>query len=88
MLNLFCKFSFFISFVTGIRWRIINKTVTLEIQQAKYDGYKILSSTLMWSRNLTSLNNVAILTAKKKSFRLDDINLPPTYYVTGLLIKF
>ncbi|KAF7989700.1 hypothetical protein HCN44_008374 [Aphidius gifuensis] len=71
-------------FVTGIRWTIINRTVTLEIQEGKYDGNKILPSTLMWSKNLTSLNNVATLTAKKKSFSLDDVNLPPTYYVTGV----
>ncbi|XP_034941509.1 uncharacterized protein [Chelonus insularis] len=74
--------------VTGIRVKVVDKVIHLEIQEGKLVNGSIDPSTVMWNPNASYLpqrgSEVVQLNYNMRSVNLDNIVLPPGYAVTGV----
>ncbi|KAF7988532.1 hypothetical protein HCN44_001105 [Aphidius gifuensis] len=79
--------------VTGVRWKFINRTLYLNIQEGRLLNGTILSDTIKWKPIDFNQDNETIVTIGDgegfpKGFGLADVQLPIDYYVTGVQFDF
>ncbi|KAK0174609.1 hypothetical protein PV327_010367 [Microctonus hyperodae] len=78
--------------VTGIRFVIINRTISLQIQQGVYNNITVDPTTVRWKKindinpNDADESEIVKLNYNRRSFALDDVLLPIDSVVIG--VKF
>ncbi|XP_044014132.1 uncharacterized protein LOC122856523 [Aphidius gifuensis] len=71
--------------VTGIRWRIINSVLYIEIQEGQLvNETRVDPTTVRWKNAIEDFNLTRVVTRDNRSFSLDDVVLPRGSLVTGV----